>query len=96
LITYANWLLANDNQTYVINGLWPVIQLDLDYVTANWNQSTSVSSFSFLFQPFGYILFFADTIFGKKSIPLRFGLPLSNTGRFVKEPSWPLQSARLP
>ncbi|KAH9989729.1 glucoamylase [Russula compacta] len=40
LITYANWLLANNNITFVTNTLWPVIQLDLDYVATNWNQST--------------------------------------------------------
>jgi glucoamylase len=40
LITYANWLLANDNITFVTNTLWPVIELDLDYVVTYWNQST--------------------------------------------------------
>jgi hypothetical protein len=43
LITYANWLLANDNITFVTNTLWPVIELDLDYVVTYWNQSTYVS-----------------------------------------------------
>ncbi|KAI0373730.1 glucoamylase [Pilatotrama ljubarskyi] len=40
IITYANWLLDNQNTTYVTNTLWPIIKLDLDYVTNNWNQST--------------------------------------------------------
>jgi glucoamylase len=40
LITYANWLLDNGNKSYVTNTLWPIIKLDLDYVAANWNQST--------------------------------------------------------
>ncbi|EGN98505.1 glycoside hydrolase family 15 protein [Serpula lacrymans var. lacrymans S7.3] len=40
LITYANWLLANNNASYVSNTLWPIIKLDLDYVSNNWNQST--------------------------------------------------------
>ncbi|OSD07483.1 carbohydrate-binding module family 20 protein [Trametes coccinea BRFM310] len=40
IIRYANWLLDNGNTTYVSNTLWPVIQLDLDYVANNWNQST--------------------------------------------------------
>lgn len=40
IITYANWLIANGNETYVTNTLWPVIQLDLNYVANNWNQST--------------------------------------------------------
>ena len=40
LITYANWLLADGNSTFVSNTLWPIIQLDLDYLTTYWNQST--------------------------------------------------------
>jgi hypothetical protein len=43
LITYANWLLANNNITFVTNTLWPVIELDLDYVATHWNQTTYVS-----------------------------------------------------
>ncbi|KAL6308371.1 glucoamylase [Sparassis latifolia] len=40
MITYANWLIANGNTTYVNNTLWPIIQLDLNYVAGNWNFST--------------------------------------------------------
>ncbi|KAI8978782.1 glucoamylase [Trametes punicea] len=40
IITYANWLLDNGNTTYVQNTLWPIIQLDLDYVATYWNEST--------------------------------------------------------
>ncbi|KAI0270013.1 glucoamylase [Gloeopeniophorella convolvens] len=40
LITYANWLLDNNNSTFVSNTLWPVIKLDLDYVATFWNQTT--------------------------------------------------------
>ncbi|KII86105.1 glycoside hydrolase family 15 protein [Plicaturopsis crispa FD-325 SS-3] len=40
LITYANWLLAHGNGTYVLTSLWPIIKLDLDYVAGNWNMST--------------------------------------------------------
>ncbi|KAI9573669.1 glycoside hydrolase family 15 protein [Boletus coccyginus] len=40
IITYANWLVANGNASYAAHTLWPVIQLDLDYVANNWNQST--------------------------------------------------------
>jgi glucoamylase len=40
LITYANWLLDHGNTTFVTNTMWPVIQLDLDYVATYWNQST--------------------------------------------------------
>uniref|UniRef100_A0A8H7XMJ0 Glucoamylase n=1 Tax=Psilocybe cubensis TaxID=181762 RepID=A0A8H7XMJ0_PSICU len=39
LITYANWLIANSNTTFVTSTLWPIIKLDLDYVAANWNQT---------------------------------------------------------
>jgi glucoamylase len=52
LITYANWLLANDNASYVTSTLWPIVKRDLDYVATYWNQSTfdlweEVSSSSF-------------------------------------------------
>ncbi|TCD70790.1 hypothetical protein EIP91_001821 [Steccherinum ochraceum] len=52
LISYANWLRANGNTTFVSNTLWQMIKLDLDYVASNWNQATfdlweEVSSSSF-------------------------------------------------
>jgi len=40
MITYANWLLADHNTSYVTNTLWPIIQLDLDYVATWWNHTT--------------------------------------------------------
>ena len=40
IINYANWLIANGNTTYVTSTLWPIIKLDLDYVSSNWNQTT--------------------------------------------------------
>ncbi|SJL07773.1 related to Glucoamylase [Armillaria ostoyae] len=39
LITYANWLIANGNTSYVSSTLWPVIKLDLGYVVSFWNQT---------------------------------------------------------
>ncbi|KAI0057907.1 glucoamylase [Artomyces pyxidatus] len=39
LITYANWLVENNNATFVSSTLWPIIQLDLDYVAGNWNKT---------------------------------------------------------
>lgn len=39
LITYANWLIAQSNSTHVVQKLWPVIKLDLDYVANKWNSS---------------------------------------------------------
>ncbi|KAF8999290.1 glycoside hydrolase family 15 protein [Cyathus striatus] len=51
-ITYANWLIQNSNTSYVTSTLWPLIKLDVDYVSANWNQTgfdlwEEVSSSSF-------------------------------------------------
>ncbi|PSR78190.1 hypothetical protein PHLCEN_2v7522 [Hermanssonia centrifuga] len=40
IVTYANWLLDNGNTTFVSQTLWPIIQLDLNYVANFWNQST--------------------------------------------------------
>ncbi|KAF7980587.1 hypothetical protein HWV62_37342 [Athelia sp. TMB] len=40
MITFANYLLVNGNTSWVANTLWPIIQLDLDYVQNNWNQTT--------------------------------------------------------
>jgi glucoamylase len=42
LITWANYLIAHSNTSYVTSSLWPVIKLDLDYVATNWNQTTQV------------------------------------------------------
>jgi len=52
MITYANWLLADHNSSYVTRTLWPIIQLDLDYVAMWWNHTTfdlweEISSSSF-------------------------------------------------
>ncbi|KAG6860218.1 hypothetical protein C0995_014028 [Termitomyces sp. Mi166 len=52
LITYANWLLEQPNITYVMQKIWPVVKLDLDYVSNRWNSSgfdlwEEVSSASF-------------------------------------------------
>ncbi|KAH0585949.1 hypothetical protein H2248_007235 [Termitomyces sp. 'cryptogamus'] len=52
LITYANWLLEQSNTTHVIQKIWPIVKLDLDYVSTRWNSSgydlwEEVSSASF-------------------------------------------------
>ncbi|KAI0042277.1 carbohydrate-binding module family 20 protein [Auriscalpium vulgare] len=52
MITFANWLLDNNNSTFVTNTLWPIIKLDLDYVANSWNQTSfdlweEISSSSF-------------------------------------------------
>ncbi|KAJ7143544.1 glucoamylase, partial [Mycena crocata] len=52
MIEYANWLLKNTSVSNVVTNLWPIIKLDLDYVAADWNQTTfdlweEVSSSSF-------------------------------------------------
>jgi glucoamylase len=40
MIAYANWLLKNTSVSNVVTNLWPTIKLDLDYVAADWNQTT--------------------------------------------------------
>ncbi|GJE97645.1 glycoside hydrolase family 15 protein [Phanerochaete sordida] len=40
IISYANWLIDHGNSSWVTKTLWPIIKLDLDYVSVNWNQST--------------------------------------------------------
>ncbi|THU89372.1 glucoamylase [Dendrothele bispora CBS 962.96] len=52
MTVWANFLLSQNNVTFVQNTLWPIIQRDLDYVAQNWNQTTfdlweEVSSSSF-------------------------------------------------
>ncbi|PBK75115.1 glucoamylase [Armillaria solidipes] len=39
LITYANWLIAGGNTSYVSSTVWPIIELDLGYVVTSWNQT---------------------------------------------------------
>ena len=39
LMTYAEWLIANCNTSFVISNMWPVIKLDLDYTMNYWNQT---------------------------------------------------------
>ena len=41
-MTYATYLWNSGNTTYVTDTLWPIIELDLNYVADNWNQSTCV------------------------------------------------------
>ncbi|KAH9936549.1 glucoamylase [Fomitopsis serialis] len=40
IMTYATYLWNSGNTSYVTETLWPVIELDLNYVADNWNQST--------------------------------------------------------
>ncbi|KAI0062951.1 glycoside hydrolase family 15 protein [Artomyces pyxidatus] len=40
LIKYAEWLLDNDNGTWVAEALWPVINTDLGWVYRHWNESS--------------------------------------------------------
>ena len=37
IIQFANHLLAQGNETWVRQRLWPVLKLDLDYVADSWN-----------------------------------------------------------
>ncbi|KAK7045677.1 glycoside hydrolase 15 protein [Paramarasmius palmivorus] len=52
LISWGNYLLSSNNQSYVTSTLWPIIQRDLDYTAQYWNQTgfdlwEEVSSSSF-------------------------------------------------
>ncbi|KAF8055345.1 glycoside hydrolase family 15 protein [Lyophyllum atratum] len=38
LITWGNYLISQNNQSYVSDTLWPVIKVDLDYLAGNWNK----------------------------------------------------------
>lgn len=40
LITYANYLLEQGEDSYVSDTIWPIVKLDLDYTAASWNQTT--------------------------------------------------------
>jgi hypothetical protein len=48
LITWANYLISQGNTSYVSNTLWPIIQLDLDYVANYWNQTGYVIRYSLI------------------------------------------------
>ena len=39
LMSYADWLIANSNTSFVTSSMWPVLQLDLDYTANSWNQT---------------------------------------------------------
>ncbi|PVF99535.1 putative glucan 1,4-alpha-glucosidase [Serendipita vermifera] len=39
MIAFANHLISQQNTTYVTNTLWPLILLDLNYVSSNWNST---------------------------------------------------------
>jgi glucoamylase len=42
LIKYADWLLEpeQNNGTWVADVLWPAINLDLQWISLHWNQSS--------------------------------------------------------
>ncbi|KAG8856251.1 hypothetical protein FRB96_006563 [Tulasnella sp. 330] len=39
LLTYATWLEANGGSATVTGTIWPMVILDLDYVSSNWNNT---------------------------------------------------------
>jgi len=52
IIAYAHFFVKNDDVLFVNETLWPILQLDLDYVAETWNRTTvdlweEVSSSSF-------------------------------------------------
>ncbi|KAF7591649.1 hypothetical protein BBP40_001288 [Aspergillus hancockii] len=40
LITYGNYLVANNKQSLAKSNIWPIVQNDLSYVGQYWNQTT--------------------------------------------------------
>ena len=40
LISYAEWLIDNNNISFVNSKIWPILKLDLDYTSNYWNRST--------------------------------------------------------
>ncbi|KAI0062578.1 Six-hairpin glycosidase [Artomyces pyxidatus] len=40
LIKYADWLLTQNNGSWVAENLWPAINLDLQWISLHWNQSS--------------------------------------------------------
>ena len=44
LIKYAEWLLLPEqhNGTWVADNLWPAINLDLQWISQHWNESSYV------------------------------------------------------
>ncbi|KZT67263.1 carbohydrate-binding module family 20 protein [Daedalea quercina L-15889] len=40
IMTYATYLYNSGNTTYVTDTLWPIVELDLNYVAEYWNEST--------------------------------------------------------
>ena len=40
LMSYADWLIADSNISFVDSKIWPVVKLDLDYTANSWNQTT--------------------------------------------------------
>lgn len=39
LMSYAEWLIADSNTTFVNSNIWPVLELDLNYTANYWNQT---------------------------------------------------------
>ncbi|KAF8325181.1 glucoamylase [Cantharellus anzutake] len=39
LINFANYLISNGNTSYPADTIWPMVQLDLDYVAGTWNET---------------------------------------------------------
>ncbi|KAJ4483734.1 glucoamylase [Lentinula aciculospora] len=88
LITWANYLLSEDNTTYVSNTLWPIIQNDLDYVAGNWNQTTFD-----LWEEVDSSSFFTTAVQHRS---LRQGIQLANAiGQTSVVSSWTTQAGNL-
>jgi glucoamylase len=88
LITWANFLLSESNTSYVTSTLWPLIQNDLNYVSANWNQSTFD-----LWEEVDSSSFFTTAVQHRS---LRQGVQLANTiGQTSVVSGWTTQAENL-
>jgi len=90
LIKYAEWLLLPEqhNGTWVADVLWPAINLDLQWISQHWNESSYVLSVLY-----GTILFFNSTFIvdgisgGLPCGEVHTGRPLCNTARYERVPA---------
>lgn len=71
IISYAHFLLKNGDLLFVNETIWPILQLDLDYVAETWNRTTfdlweEISSSSFFTTAAQHRVLRDGTILAKK------------------------------
>jgi hypothetical protein len=88
LIKYAEWLLLPEqhNGTWVADVLWPAVNLDLQWISQHWNESSYVSHILYVTILSSNSTFIVDGISG--GLPcgeVRTGRPLCNIARYERE-----------